>query len=189
MPKTKYYNLMKKLLNWVVLSVLMLVLAVPMVSCDDDDDPQYPQVTSESLQGNWKRGEDDKSYIFYTVVNPEDKALMTGGRWVEVAQEGLVTVTELAFEGDKVTAKISENVSNVGDFSVDKGMITLKAGDIDQAFKIQFRGMDTNNIGLSYECLGNILQRVYAEDGKTQISQVVAENVKVKVTVHYDRVK
>lgn len=180
---------MKKLLNWVVLPVLMLVMAVPMVSCDDDDDPKYPDVTVESIQGNWKRGEDNNSYIFYTVVNPEDKALMTGGRWVEVAQEGLVTVKELKFEGDKVTAKISNTESNVGDFSVNKGILTMKVGDIDQAFNVQFRGMDTRNIGISYECLGTIMQRAFAEDGTTQISQAVAENVKVKVTVHYDRTR
>lgn len=180
---------MKKLLNWVVLPVLMLVLVVPMVSCDDDDDSQYPSVTVESLQGSWKRGDDDKSYIFYKVLNSEDMALMTGGRWVEVEQTGLVAVKELKFEGDKVTAKISNTESNVGDFSVNKGILTMKVGDIDQAFNIQFRGMDTRNIGISYESTGTIKQRVYAEDGTTQIVQAVAENVKVKVTVHYDRTR
>lgn len=187
MPKTKYYNLMKKLLNWVVLPVLMLVMAIPMVSCDDDDDPQYPDVTVESLQGSWKRGEDDKSYIFYTVVNPEDKDLMTGGRWVEVEQEGLVTVKELTFDGNNVTAKVSNEVTNVGDFAIKNGYVSMKVGDIDKAFKAQFRGMDKNNIGFSYECPGSIKQKVFAEDGKTQIDETVAV-VKVKVTVHFDRV-
>lgn len=189
MPKTKYYNLMKKLLNWVVLPVLMLVMAIPMVSCDDDDDPQYPTVTVESLQGSWKRGvgDEEKSYIFYTVVNPEDKALMTGGRWVEVEQEGLVTIKELTFDGNNVTAKTSDNVLNVGDYAIKNGYVSMKVGDIDKAFKAQFRGMDRNNIGFSYECPGSIMQRVLAEDGVTQVTETVAV-VKVKVTVHFDRV-
>lgn len=188
MPKTKYYNLMKKLLNWVVLAVLMLAIGVPMVSCDDDNDPQYPTVTEDSLAGTWKRGSDDKSYVFTTVVKPEDKKLMTGGRWVELEQEGLVTVKELVFEGNKVTAKVG-NTEYPGDYAIKNGIVSMNIPDVlNQQFGAEFRGMDSNNVGFSYKSMGTIKQRVFAEDGKTQVEEVVAV-VEVKVTVHYDRSK
>lgn len=186
MPKTKYYNRMKKLLNWVVLPVLMFVMAIPMVSCDDDDDPQYPTITEQSLQGTWKRGEDDKSYVFAIVTNPDDKKLMTGGRWIALEQEGMVAIKELVFEGNTVTAKTA-TAKGAGEYAIKNGVVSMKIDEIvNNQFKAQFRGMDTNNIGFSYQSMGSIMQRVYAEDGTTQVEEVVAV-VPVKVTVHFDR--
>lgn len=160
---------MKKVFNWLFISMLMVVL-LPITSCGDDDYkvPEPEKLTASTLIGTWERDTKYQSIEKATI----DEA------------NSLYQFTEITFADKGIaTAETEEGGEVSGTWSLSGDKLTLKLGDFSVVCSTKRIGHTDTNISFTYAVTGTMPDTTDAEG-----NVVPGEKVEITLSIHYRKV-